>query len=306
MERPDEYERGDKTLCAPTGRLAEQIRPPSRPVGFLFSPGSHRGRCQCSLPEFCFDGASRDGRIIAWLRWCRLVYRPWTVSKVGQNKIASDIAYKLSQRRRLGQSVESWHKDTIHLLEKYRRTTSVAYASSIAVDTLLTRLNLSTGSYAADKVLLSRTATVPNELSLLIEVNRSIASLYRLFSTYEHCELANPIFTPRRRTIAGEYSSQSPAVRGFPGHSHPTTSARVFIDTCVWSTPAIRRLRMTKTRRHGFPKKRSTPKQTGQNQLGNFQRKSDALSFYDYSLPGHIEADCTTDKRHAAALLEDL
>jgi hypothetical protein len=40
----------------------------------------------------------------------------------------------------------------LHLLEQYRRTTSVAYPPAVAVDTLLTRLNLSPGSYAADKV----------------------------------------------------------------------------------------------------------------------------------------------------------
>jgi hypothetical protein len=39
-------------------------------------------------------------------------------------------------------------------------------------------------------------------------------SFYPLFATYEHSELANPTFPPRRRTIAGEYSSQSPATRG--------------------------------------------------------------------------------------------
>jgi hypothetical protein len=82
-------------------------------------------------------------------KWIGLV---WTESKIDQNKIASDVASKLNQRRRLGESVESLHKDTLHLLEQYRRNTSVAYPPAIAVDTLLTRLNLSPGSYAADKV----------------------------------------------------------------------------------------------------------------------------------------------------------
>jgi hypothetical protein len=71
-------------------------------------------------------------------KWIGLV---WTESKIDQNKIASDVASKLNQRCRPGESVESWHKDTLHLLEQYRRTTSVAYPPSIAVDTLLTRLN---------------------------------------------------------------------------------------------------------------------------------------------------------------------
>jgi hypothetical protein len=87
---------------------------------------------------------------------------------------------------------------------------SVAYPPAIAVDTLLTRLNLSPGSYAADKVLLCRTATVPAESTLLTEVKRAIASLYPMFATYEHSELANPTFLPCRRTISGGSSSQSP------------------------------------------------------------------------------------------------
>jgi hypothetical protein len=146
-------------------------------------------------------------------KWIGLV---WTESKINQNKIASDVASKLNQRRRPGESVESWHKDTIHLLEQYRRNTSVAYPPAIAVDTLLTRLNLSPDSYAADKVLLCRAATVPAESNMVTEVNRAIASLYPLFATYAHSEMANPTFPPRRRTITGGSSSQSPAVRGSP------------------------------------------------------------------------------------------
>jgi hypothetical protein len=133
----------------------------------------------------------------------------WTESKIDQNKIASDIASKLNQRRRPGESVESWHKDTLYLLEQYRRTTSVEYPPAIAVDTLFTRLNLSPGSYADDKVLLCRAATVPAESTLLTEVNRAIASLYPLFATYEHSQLANPNFPSSRRTISGGSWSQS-------------------------------------------------------------------------------------------------
>jgi hypothetical protein len=48
-------------------------------------------------------------------------------------------------------------------------------------------------------------------------------------------------------------------------------------------------------------KKRSTPKQTGQILLENWQRKSDARSCYECLLPGHIAADCTTDKGKATA-----
>jgi hypothetical protein len=44
------------------------------------------------------------------------------------------------------------------------------------------------------------------------------------------------------------------------------------------------------------------PKQTDQTLLENWQRKSDARSCYDCLLPGHIAANCTTDKGQAAAL----
>jgi hypothetical protein len=51
-----------------------------------------------------------------------------------------------------------------------------------------------------------------------------------------------------------------------------------------------------------FPKKkRSNPKQTGQSLLKNRQRKSNARVCFDCLLPGHIAADCTTDKGQAAA-----
>jgi hypothetical protein len=50
-------------------------------------------------------------------KWIVLV---WTESKIDQNKIASDVASKLNQRRSTGESVEIWHKDTLHLLEQYR------------------------------------------------------------------------------------------------------------------------------------------------------------------------------------------
>jgi hypothetical protein len=46
-------------------------------------------------------------------KWIGLV---WTESKIDQNKIASDVESKMNQRRRPGESVESWHKDTLHFL----------------------------------------------------------------------------------------------------------------------------------------------------------------------------------------------
>jgi hypothetical protein len=121
---------------------------------------------------------------------------------------------------------------TLHLLEQYRRTTSVAYPPSNAVDTLLTRLNLSPGSYAADKVLLCRAAAEPAESTFLTEFNRVIASLYPLFATYEHSELANSTFPPRRRTISGSSSSQSPAVRG-PSRKFSTYNVRASVHRYV-------------------------------------------------------------------------
>jgi hypothetical protein len=79
-------------------------------VGFLPPPGSHRGRYQCSLPEFSYDEASRDGRNVARSRWYRQVYRP-CLDRVQNrsNKIASDVTSKLNQRRLPGVSVEIWH-----------------------------------------------------------------------------------------------------------------------------------------------------------------------------------------------------
>jgi hypothetical protein len=191
-------------------------------------------------------------------KWIDLV---WTESKIDQNKIASDVAFKRNQRRRLGESVEIWHKDTLHLLEQYRRTTSVAYPPAIPVVTLLTRLNLSPGSYAADMVLLCRAATVPAESTLLTEVNRAIASLYPQFATYEHSELAIPTFPHRRHTITGGSSSLSPAVRG-PFRTFSTYNVRVSVHRYV------RLVHISdSTTKNGvnqearFPKKkRSTPK----------------------------------------------
>jgi hypothetical protein len=162
-------------------------------------------------------------------KWIGLV---WTESKIDENKIASDVASKLNQRRRPGESVESWHKDTLHLLEQYRRTTSIAYPPAIMVDTLLTRLNLSPGSYAADKVLLCRAATVRADSTFLTEVNRAIANLYPLFATYGHSELANLIFPPRRRTITSGSSSLSPAVRG-PSRTFSTYNVRASVHKYV-------------------------------------------------------------------------
>jgi hypothetical protein len=162
-------------------------------------------------------------------KWISLV---WTESKINQNKIASDVASKQNQRRCPGKRNESGHKDTLRLLEQYRLTMSVAYPPSIADDTLLTHLNLSPGSNAADKVLLCRAATEPSESTLLIEVNWAIASLYPLFSTHEHSDPANPTLPPRRRTITGGSSSQSPAVRG-PSRTFSTYSVRASVHRYV-------------------------------------------------------------------------
>jgi hypothetical protein len=186
-------------------------------------------------------------------KWIGLV---WTESKIDQNKIASDVASKLNQRRRPGESVESWHKDTLHLLEQYRRTISVAYPPAIDIYTLLTRLKLSPGTYAADKVLLCRAAAVPAESTLLTGVNRAIASLYPLFATMSTVNWLIPpshlVVVPLQ--VALGHSLLPCEVR--PGLSLPTMSARVSIDTCAWSTLAILRPRMASTRSPGFPRRR--------------------------------------------------
>jgi hypothetical protein len=120
---------------------------------------------------------------------------------------------------------------------------------------------------------------------------------------YEHSELANPTLSPRRRIITGGSSSQSFAVRG-PSRTFSAYNAGASVHRYVRLAHIS-----DSTTKNGvnqearFPKKkRSTPKQTGQTLLENWQRKSDARSFYDCLLPGHIAADCNTDKGKAAAL----
>jgi hypothetical protein len=215
MERPDEYERAVKhwALLEADERNKNAL-PPDLWVFSLRQAAIEGGvsvRFQSLVTmELAVTDAIWHGHAGIY-KWIGLVKAE---SKIDQNKIASDVASKLNQRRHPGESVESWHKDTLNILEQYRLTTSVAYPPAIAVDTLLTRLNLSPVSYAAGKVLLCREPTVPAESTLLTELNRAIASLYPLFATYEHSELANLNFLPRRRIITGGSSSLSPAVRG--------------------------------------------------------------------------------------------
>jgi hypothetical protein len=135
------------------------------------------------------------------------------------------------------------------------------------------------------------------------EVNRAFTSIYPLLDTYEHSELANPIFPPRRRTITGGTSSQSPAVRG-PSRTFSTYNVRASVHRYVHLVHISGSTTKNGVNQEArFPKKeRSTPKQTGQIPLENWQRKSDARSCYDCLLPVHIAADCSTDKGQAAAL----
>jgi hypothetical protein len=170
--------------------------------------------------------------------------------------ITSNVASKLSQCQHSGESVEIWHKDTLHLLEQYRRTTPVAYPTSISVDTLLTRLNLSPGSYAADKVLLCRAATVPAESTLLTEVTgllRASTPCLPRMSTVSW------LFPPSHLVVVSLQEALRYSLLPYKIHpepSLPTMSARVSIDTCACSTLAILRPRMTSTRRPGFPRRR--------------------------------------------------
>jgi hypothetical protein len=157
MERPDEYECAVKHwVLLEADERNKNALPPDLWVFSVRQAAIEGGvsvRFQ-SLVTMELDVADAMWHGHAGIdKWIGFV---WTESKINQNKIDSDVASKLNQRRRPGESVESWHKDTLHLLEQYRRTTSVAYLPAIAVDTLLTRLNLSPGSYAADKILLCR------------------------------------------------------------------------------------------------------------------------------------------------------
>jgi hypothetical protein len=115
--------------------------------------------------------------------------------------------------------------------------------------------------------------------------------------------MANPTFPPRRRTITGGSSSQYPAVRG-PFRTFSTYNVRasvhryvclVHISDSTTKNGVNQDARLSK-------KRGSTPKQTCQTLLDNWQRKSDARSCYDCLLPGHIAADFATEKGHAAAL----
>jgi hypothetical protein len=193
--------------------------------------------------------------------------------------------------------------DTLHLLEQYRRITLVAYPPAIAVDTLLTRLNLSPELFAADKVLLCRAATIPAESTLLTEVNRAIVSLYLLFATYEHSELANPTFPPRRRTISDGSSSQSPAVRD-PPRTFSTYYDRasvhryvrlVHISDSTTKNGVNQEARFSKN-------KRSMPSRPTRLCWKIGIASPAHVPATICLLPGHIAVDCTTDKGQAAAL----
>jgi hypothetical protein len=228
MERPDEHERAVKHWALVAGDERNKNAFPPDLLVFSLRQAAIEGGVSRFQILVTMELAVTDAMWHGHAGIDKCIGLVWTESKIDQNKIASDVASKLNQRRRPGASVESLHKDTLHILEQYRRTTSVAHSPAIAVDTLLTRLNLSPGSNAADKVLLCRAATVPADLTLLTEVNRAIASLYPLFATYEHSELANTTFPPHRRTIAGGSSLQSPAVRG-PSRTRSVNNVRASV-----------------------------------------------------------------------------
>jgi hypothetical protein len=137
MERPDEYERAVKhwSLLEVDERNKNAL-PPDLCVFSLHQAAIEGGVSVRFQSLVTMELAVTDAM---WHRhagidnWIGLV---WTESKIDQNKIASDVSSKLNQRRRPRESVESWHKDTLHLLEQYRRTTSIAYPPAIAIDTL--------------------------------------------------------------------------------------------------------------------------------------------------------------------------
>jgi hypothetical protein len=93
----------------------------------------------------------------------------------------------------------------------------------------------------------------------LTEVNRAIASLYPLFATYEHSELANPTFPPRCRTISGGSSSQPPAVRG-PSRTFSTYNVRASVHRYVRLVHiSDSTTKNASTRRPGFLRRRGRP-----------------------------------------------
>jgi hypothetical protein len=121
MERPDEYERAMKhwALLEADERNKNALLPDL----WVFSlrqaaiEGGINGCFQSIVTmELTVTDAIWHGHagIEKWIG------RVWTESKIDQNKIASDVASKLNQRRCPGESVKSWHKDTLHLLEQYR------------------------------------------------------------------------------------------------------------------------------------------------------------------------------------------
>jgi hypothetical protein len=128
MERPDECERAVKHWAL---LEADERNKNALPPGlWIFSlrqaaiEGGVSFRFQILVTmELAVTDATWHGHA-GIDKWIGLV---WTESKIDQNKISSDVASKLNQRRRPRKSVESWHKDTLHLLEQYLRTTSVAY-----------------------------------------------------------------------------------------------------------------------------------------------------------------------------------
>jgi hypothetical protein len=157
MKRPDKYERAvNHWALLEADERNKNALPPDLWVFFLRQAAiegrvSVRFQSSVTMKLAVMDAMWHGHAGID--KWIGLV---WTESKNDQNEIATDVASKLNQRHRPGESVESWHKDTLHPLEQYRRTTSVANPPAIAVDSLLTRLYLSPVSYAADKVLLCR------------------------------------------------------------------------------------------------------------------------------------------------------
>jgi hypothetical protein len=108
MERPDEYERAVKhwTLLEADERNKNALSPDL--WAFFLRQAAIEGgvsvRFQGSVTmELAVTDAMWHGHA-GIDKWIGLF---WTESKIDQNKIASDVASKLNQRRRPGESVES-------------------------------------------------------------------------------------------------------------------------------------------------------------------------------------------------------
>jgi hypothetical protein len=120
MERPDEYQRVVKhwALLEADERNKNAV-PPDLWV-FSLRQAAIEGGVSARFQSIITMELAVTDAMSMWHghaginKWIGLV---WTEYKIDQNKIAPDVASNLNQRHRPGECVESWHKNTLHLLE---------------------------------------------------------------------------------------------------------------------------------------------------------------------------------------------